>query len=90
MKKYPAITLFVLIMAASSIRAADGDLDVTFGVGGKVTTDFGLNGPWSGSATTVRRRFRAEAAMIVFLERLGPYFFAKSALHNRHRSSTSS
>ena len=40
MKKQFAVTLFVLIIAASSVRAADGDLDITFGTGGKVTTDF--------------------------------------------------
>jgi uncharacterized delta-60 repeat protein len=38
--KIVIIALFVLIIAPTSALASDGELDVTFGIGGKVTTDF--------------------------------------------------
>src|SRR5688500_17990677 len=37
MKKFLALALTVLVVPA---LAADGDLDLTFGIGGRVTTDF--------------------------------------------------
>jgi uncharacterized delta-60 repeat protein len=40
MKTFLAFALFVLMMAPSPVTATDGDLDLTFGTGGKVTTDF--------------------------------------------------
>jgi uncharacterized delta-60 repeat protein len=39
-KTFVAIASLVLMMATSPAPAADGDLDVTFGTAGKVTTDF--------------------------------------------------
>jgi len=43
MKKYLAFALFVLIMVPGSVRAADGDLDVTFGTGGRVASAENVN-----------------------------------------------
>ena len=40
MQKYVYSVLAVLITMALALHAADGDLDVTFGIGGEVTTDF--------------------------------------------------
>jgi uncharacterized delta-60 repeat protein len=41
MKKFLGLALTLLIVVPSPVRAADGDLDTTFGSGGIVITDFG-------------------------------------------------
>ena len=45
LRTLPALALVVFqVILAPAAMAAPGDLDPTFGVGGKVTTDFALNG----------------------------------------------
>src|SRR2546428_8098093 len=53
---FSSLLLLVLSLAPCVAYAAPGDLDPSFGIGGKVTTDFGLGGQASAVAVQADRK----------------------------------